>query len=78
MVTLDPGAGPVMLINTFTVESAKAEELLAALSAATAHGMAQRPGFVSANLHISLTRTAGRSSPSGHGVRKRTPMSRFG
>lgn len=53
MVTLDPKAGHVVLINTFTVDPAKAEALLSALSHATEHGMRQRPGFVSANLHIS-------------------------
>jgi quinol monooxygenase YgiN len=53
MVTLDPNARYVVLINTFTVDPAKAEALLSALSHATEHGMRQRPGFVSANLHIS-------------------------
>jgi quinol monooxygenase YgiN len=38
---------------TFTVDPAKAEALLSALSHATEHGMRQRPGFVSASLHIS-------------------------
>ncbi len=53
MTTLDPAAGYVVLINTFTVEPSRAEELLTALSRATATGMRQRPGFVSANLHVS-------------------------
>lgn len=56
MTTLDPQAGHVVLINTFTVEPDKAEELLAALSAATENGMRQRSGFVSANLHLSEDR----------------------
>jgi quinol monooxygenase YgiN len=56
MITLDPKSGYVVLINTFTVEPSKAEELLAALSRATEQGMRQRPGFVSANLHISQDR----------------------
>src|SRR5258706_12666844 len=56
MTTLDPKSGYVVLINTFKVESSKAEELLAALSRATEQGMRQRPGFLSANLHISQDR----------------------
>ena len=54
MTTLDPTAGYVILINTFTVEPSKAEDLVSALSRATQEGMRQRPGFVSANLHVSL------------------------
>lgn len=53
MTNLDPTAGYVVLINTFTVEPAKAEELISVLSRATENGMRQLPGFVSANLHIS-------------------------
>jgi quinol monooxygenase YgiN len=54
MVTLDPAAGYLLLINTFTVEPSRAEELLGVLSRATEEGMRRRPGFVSANLHVSL------------------------
>ena len=53
MTTLDPKAGYLVLINTFTVAPENAEALLAALSHATEHGMRQRPGFVSASLHLS-------------------------
>jgi quinol monooxygenase YgiN len=53
MTTLDPSAGYLVLINTFTVEPSRAEELIAVLSHATEAGMRQRRGFVSANLHIS-------------------------
>jgi quinol monooxygenase YgiN len=53
VTTLDPTDGYLVLINTFTVESSKAEELIAVLSRATEVGMSQRPGFVSANLHVS-------------------------
>lgn len=56
MTTLDLKSGYVVLFNTFTVEPSKAEELSAALSRATEQGMRQRPGFVSANLHISQDR----------------------
>ncbi|RYH64982.1 MAG: antibiotic biosynthesis monooxygenase [Alcaligenaceae bacterium] len=53
---LDPTDGYVVLINTFAVEPARAEELLNVLSRATAGGMSQMEGFVSANLHISNDR----------------------
>ena len=56
MVILDPDAGYVVLINTFTVDPDKAEALLSALSEATVHGMRERPGFISANLHLSRDR----------------------
>ncbi len=55
--TLDPSAGHLVLINTFTVEPSRAEELLKILSDATEQGMRHLPGFVSANLHMSLDRT---------------------
>ena len=51
--TLDPEAGYLVLINTFTVEPDRAEELLGVLSRATEETMLHRPGFVSANLHVS-------------------------
>lgn len=54
MTILDPNDGYVTLINTFTVDPAKTEELLEILSDATERGMRQRPGFISANLHVSL------------------------
>lgn len=53
MTTLDPKSGYVVLINTFTVEPDNADELFTALSRATEEGMRRRPGFVSANLHMS-------------------------
>jgi quinol monooxygenase YgiN len=53
MTVLDPTAGHLVMINTFIVEPSRAEELLAALSRATDAGIRQRPGFVSANLHVS-------------------------
>jgi quinol monooxygenase YgiN len=56
MTKLDPNEGYVVLINTFEVEPDRAEELLGALSRATEHGMRQRSGFVSANLHMSQDR----------------------
>lgn len=56
MTILDPADAYMVLINTFTVEPDKAEALLAELSNATTL-IRQRPGFVSANLHISEDRT---------------------
>lgn len=56
MTTLDPKSGYVVLINTFTVEPDNADELFTALSRATEEGMRRRPGFVSANLHMSPDR----------------------
>lgn len=53
MTTLDPADDYVVLINTFTVEPDRAEDLLAALSQATEAGISRRPGFISANLHLS-------------------------
>ncbi|MEV4620793.1 antibiotic biosynthesis monooxygenase [Asanoa sp. NPDC049573] len=41
------------LINTFTVDPARAEDLLETLSRATEQTMRHLPGFVSANLHVS-------------------------
>lgn len=54
--TLDPGAGHAILINTFSVEPDRADELLAALSRATEEVFRGLPGFVSANLHLSRNR----------------------
>lgn len=53
MTILDPTAGHLVMINTFVVEPSRAEELLAVLSRATEVGIRHRPGFVSANLHVS-------------------------
>lgn len=53
MATLDPEAGYVVLINTFTLEPDRADDLLAILSRATEEAMRHMPGFVSANLYVS-------------------------
>jgi len=55
MTVLNPSAGYRTLINTFTVEPERAEELLALLSEAT-QTIRRMPGFVSANLHVGLDR----------------------
>lgn len=56
VTTLDPDAGYVVLINTFTVDPDKADDLMSVLSHATQEGMSAQPGFVSANLHVSVDR----------------------
>jgi quinol monooxygenase YgiN len=54
MTILDTNAGYVVIINTFSVDPAKADELLRVLIEATEQGVSKRPGFVSANWHISM------------------------
>ena len=56
VTTLDPDAGYVVLINTFTVDPDKVDKLMAVLSHATEEGMSAQRGFVSANLHVSVDR----------------------
>ncbi len=56
MTTLDPKAHCVTLINTFTVAPSRADELLELLQTATIDRMRHLPGFISANLHVSLDR----------------------
>ncbi len=53
MATLNPNDEYVTLINTFTVDPSRTDELLQELVAATNDGMRQRAGFISANLHVS-------------------------
>lgn len=53
---LDPSAGYLTLINTFTVTPERADELLAVLSRATEETIRFIPGFISANLHVSRDR----------------------
>lgn len=54
MAALDPDSGYYVLINTFTVEPADAERLLDELTRATRERFQSRPGFISANLHLSI------------------------
>ncbi len=56
MITLDPSAGRLTLINTFSVDPDRAEDLLAVLSKATQETIRFMPGFVSASLHVSRDR----------------------
>lgn len=55
-ITLDPSAGYLTFVNTFTVEPERAEALLEVLSRATEETMRYLPGFISANLHVSEDR----------------------
>ncbi|HET6151280.1 MAG TPA: antibiotic biosynthesis monooxygenase family protein [Polyangia bacterium] len=52
--TIEAGAPLLTLINVFTVEPARQEELVALLATATEKAMRHRPGFISANIHRSL------------------------
>ncbi len=52
--TLDPNRNVVTLINTFSIAPELAEELVSLLEDATETTMRHLPGFVSANLHVSL------------------------
>lgn len=56
MTSLNPADGHLVLINTFVVEPENADRLLTILSEATEDVMRKLPGFVSANLHVSLDR----------------------
>ncbi len=54
MTTIEKGSGVLTLINVFTVEPAKQQELVRLLIEATDKTMKRLPGFVSANIHRSL------------------------
>jgi quinol monooxygenase YgiN len=56
LTTLDPGAAYVTTINTYTVTPDRAEEVLRYLTDAAAT-MADVPGFLSFNFHLSLDQT---------------------
>ena len=56
MATLDPAAGYYTLINTFAVEPDQAEQLLEELTRATREQFRDRPGFISASLHLDVDR----------------------
>jgi len=51
--TIDPDAGIATLINVFTVEPRRQQELVRLLSEATEAVMRGRDGFISANIHAS-------------------------
>lgn len=55
--TIKPNSDYAALINAFTVEPEKGEDLAALLSAATEDVMQHQPGFRSAKIHLSTDRT---------------------
>jgi quinol monooxygenase YgiN len=57
ITTLDPEAGYITIINTYTVAPERAEELLDLVTRGTYDTIRYLPGFVSANLHLSIDRT---------------------
>lgn len=52
MTTIDNNNKICTLINVFTVEPEKLNELLESLQQATVNVISQYPGFISANLHV--------------------------
>ena len=54
MTTIEKGRPLLTLVNVFTVEPAKQQELVAVLVEATEKTMRHLPGFISANIHRSL------------------------
>jgi quinol monooxygenase YgiN len=57
MTTIRTNSDCATLINVFTVEPERAEELAALLASATENVMQHQPGFRSANIHLSTDRT---------------------
>lgn len=57
MTTIRENADCATLINVFTVDPEKADQLTALLVAATENVMVHQPGFRSANIHLSTDRT---------------------
>src|SRR2546421_10017758 len=57
MTTITTGQPVVTLINSFTVDPERQDELIRLLVEATEQVMRHRPGFVSANIHRGLDGT---------------------
>ena len=57
MTTIEQNSGYATLINVFTVDPGRAAELAALLHTATDDVMRHRPGFRSANIHLSTDGT---------------------
>jgi quinol monooxygenase YgiN len=57
MTTIEQNSGYATLINVFTVDPDRAAELAAQLHTATDDVMRHRPGFRSANIHLSTDGT---------------------
>lgn len=54
MATIEKGRDVLTLVNVFTVQSEKQEELVDLLIEATERTMRHQPGFISASIHRSL------------------------
>ena len=57
LTMLDPGAGYITTINTYTVTPERVEEVLEYLARSATETVRYIPGFVSMNFHVSLDRT---------------------
>ena len=57
LTTLDPSAGYITTMNTYTVAPERAEEVLEYLERSTMETVRHVPGFLSFNFHLSLDRT---------------------
>ena len=57
LTTLDPGAGYVTTMNTYTITPERAEEVLEYLVRSATETVRYVLGFVSMNFHVSLDRT---------------------
>jgi quinol monooxygenase YgiN len=55
--TIRPGSGVTTLINVFTVDPTRQQQLVDVLTQATQEVIRHLPGFVSANIHASLDGT---------------------
>jgi len=57
LTRLDPGAGYITTMNTYTVAPERVEEVLEYLVRSATETVRYVPGFVSMNFHVSLDRT---------------------
>jgi quinol monooxygenase YgiN len=57
LTTLDPNAGYITTMNTYTVAPERIEEVLKYLVQSATETVRYVPGFVSMNFHVSLDRT---------------------
>lgn len=57
LTTLDPSAGYITTMNTYTVTPERVEEVLEYLVRSATETVRYVPGFVSMNFHVSLDRT---------------------
>jgi quinol monooxygenase YgiN len=57
MTAIKKGPAPLTLINVFTVDPEKQDDLVRLLEQATEEDIRYRPGFISVNIHASLDGT---------------------